>query len=254
QYDVFLLQGQGQRRWKISTAADASTAFRDDAELKLLREFTPTHEWLLETGDMLYLPPGVPHHGVAEGNCLTFSIGMRAPATGEMLADFAGSVAEKMSEESRYRDAGIGTARRIGEIDDLALEKIAQALSDSMRVDASTLRGWFGSFITRYRAAHEAQPRPRALSVAAFEKQIDDGVQLMPNPWSRFAWLTEGRAVRLFVAGEEHACTRALAERLCARGAFDATDLAAPGSAMRVLLRDLVNAGHLALFRPRRQQ
>ncbi len=251
QYDVFLLQGQGQRRWQISTDAAAPTAFRDDAELKLLRAFAADHEWLLEPGDMLYLPPGVPHHGVAIGSCLTFSIGMRAPAIGEMLADFAATVAERLPEELRYRDPGIEQARRVGEIDDGALEKIAHAMRDSLAVDATTLRGWFGSFITRYRAAHEAQPRPRPLGAVAFDKQIDAGVMLLPNPWSRFAWLAEGRNVRLFVAGEEHASSRAVAEQLCRREVFDAAELAKPGGPMRTLLRDLVNAGHLAIVRPR---
>ncbi|MGH8112125.1 MAG: cupin domain-containing protein, partial [Rhodanobacteraceae bacterium] len=80
QYDVFLLQGLGQRHWSIDTRPNPPTAFRDDVPLKLLREFHPTHAWMLDPGDMLYLPPGVPHDGVAVGECMTFSIGMRAPA------------------------------------------------------------------------------------------------------------------------------------------------------------------------------
>ena len=99
QYDVFLLQGQGRRRWQIDTRADPPTAFRDDVELKLLRDFHPTHTWTLEAGDMLYLPPGVPHHGVAADACLTFSIGMRAPSQAELMLDFAEHLAERMGEE-----------------------------------------------------------------------------------------------------------------------------------------------------------
>ncbi|HKE48550.1 MAG TPA: cupin domain-containing protein, partial [Rhodanobacteraceae bacterium] len=74
-YDVFLLQGLGRRDWRISTDPRAPKATRDDAEIKLLRTFEPTHAWTLEPGDMLYLPPGVPHHGVADGECLTYSVG-----------------------------------------------------------------------------------------------------------------------------------------------------------------------------------
>src|SRR5690606_24439702 len=80
QYDVFLLQVGGRRRWRIDNRTDPPLEFRADAELRLLQQFDPSHEWLLEPGDMLYLPPGVPHHGVAEDACLTFSVGMRAPA------------------------------------------------------------------------------------------------------------------------------------------------------------------------------
>ncbi|WP_187300613.1 cupin domain-containing protein, partial [Mizugakiibacter sediminis] len=78
QYDVFLLQGLGRRRWSISADPRAPKDFRDDVELKQLRTFAPTHAWLLEPGDMLYLPPGVPHDGVAVGPCMTLSVGMRA--------------------------------------------------------------------------------------------------------------------------------------------------------------------------------
>ena len=163
-------------------------AFRDDVELKLLREFVPTHEWLLEPGDMLYLPPGVAHHGIAEGACLTFSIGMRAPAVNEMIADFAGFVAERLGEELRYTDAGIAPARKAGEIDGKALEKIESTLRDSLTVDALLLRRWFGSFITRYRAAHEAVPPAKPLSAAEFARKLKAGACLQANPWSRFAW------------------------------------------------------------------
>jgi 50S ribosomal protein L16 3-hydroxylase len=93
QYDVFLLQAQGHRRWQIDASPNPSVEFRHDVELKLLHAFHPTHEWVLGPGDMLYLPPGVPHHGVAEDPCLTFSVGMRAPSTAELLGDFVDTLA-----------------------------------------------------------------------------------------------------------------------------------------------------------------
>jgi 50S ribosomal protein L16 3-hydroxylase len=251
QYDVFLLQGPGRRRWQISADPNAPTAFRDDVELKLLREFMPTHEWLLEPGDMLYLPPGIAHYGVAEGECLTFSIGMRAPAVAEMVADFSGFLAERMSEELRYSDAGIAPARAAGEIDDLALEKIARTLRDSLVVDASLLRGWFGSFITRYRAAHEAVPRSKPLGSAEFRRRLEAGAELQFNPWSRLAWAKAPRGATLFVAGETYPCSRVLAERLCRRQTLESAELASLDSASIELLLALVNAGNLALSRTR---
>ena len=251
QYDVFLLQGLGRRRWQISDDPAAPKAFRDDVELKLLRTFAPTHEWLLEPGDMLYLPPGIAHHGIAEGACLTFSIGMRAPALAEMVADFAGHVAERLGEELRYTDAGISPARAAGEIDDAAMERIAQALKDSLAVQTSPLRGWFGSFITRYRAAHEAIPRSKPLIAAEFIRRLKAGASLAANPWSRFAWCADRKAAILFVAGEQYACARGLAERLCRRQPISAADLDLADAATIELLLALVNGGHLALSRTR---
>ena len=87
--------------------------FRDDVELKLLRDFHPTHDWVLGPGDMLYLPPGVPHHGVAEDPCLTFSIGMRAPSAAELLGDFVDTLAADADEALRYADPDLGVRRPI---------------------------------------------------------------------------------------------------------------------------------------------
>ncbi|MCR6700817.1 MAG: cupin domain-containing protein [Dokdonella sp.] len=153
QYDVFLLQGIGCRRWRISTDPAASLAFRDDAELKLLQRFEPTHEWLLEPGDMLYLPPGVPHHGVAEGPCLTLSIGMRAPSRAELIVDHAEFVAERLAEADRYGDAGMAPARRPGEIDPATIERLAALLGGAATSGPDGIAAWFVGFITRYRSA-----------------------------------------------------------------------------------------------------
>ena len=251
QYDVFLIQGLGRRRWQISTDINAPKAFRDDVELKQLREFMPTHEWLLEPGDMLYLPPGIAHHGVAEGACLTFSVGMRAPAVAEMITDFAGFLAERMGEELRYSDAGIAPVRSAGAIDDLAIEKIGKTLRDSLAVDASLLRCWFGSFITRYGAAHEAVPRSKPLGGPEFARRLEAGASLQFNPWTRVAWSKAARGAILFVAGEAYPCSRALAERICRRTVLEPSELAALDAASLELLLTLVNAGHLALNRTR---
>ena len=254
QYDVFLVQGMGRRRWQICADANAPTAFRDDVELKLLREFTPTHDWLLEPGDMLYLPPGVPHHGVADGACLTFSVGMRAPALGELVADFAATVAEALPESRRYRDAGMKPAQRAGEIPGEALETIRSDMLAALATDSSFLRSWFGSFITRYRAAHEAVPRQPALTHAAFMRGLAAGDGLVRNPWSRMAWSAVPRGAELHVAGESHACTRTLAERLCGPAALEAAEILGLDDAARALLLDLANAGHYAIVRARRKR
>src|SRR5690348_813356 len=103
-YDVFLLQAEGMRRWDISTAphADADTP---GLELKQIKGFKPEESWLLMPGDMLYLPPGVAHHGVAFGECMTFSIGFRAPSQSELLADLAGLLMQGASRDNHYADA-----------------------------------------------------------------------------------------------------------------------------------------------------
>jgi 50S ribosomal protein L16 3-hydroxylase len=95
-YDVFLLQLQGRRRWRIGRTADRS--FVEGAPLKLLRRFEPTHEWLLDPGDLLYLPPQWGHEGTAVGACMTASIGFRAPAADELARALLHGVAESIDE------------------------------------------------------------------------------------------------------------------------------------------------------------
>ena len=125
QYDVFLLQGLGQRHWAIDSNPDAPKDFRPDVELKQLQVFEPDHEWLLEAGDMLYLPPGVPHDGVAFGGpCLTISLGMRAPSQAELTGDLADYLAERLPDELRYTDPDLAPAKSAGEIDRAALARL----------------------------------------------------------------------------------------------------------------------------------
>ena len=252
QYDVFLLQGLGRRRWEIDERPDAPAAFRDDAELKLLREFTPTHDWTLEPGDMLSLPPGVPHHGVALGACMTYSIGMRAPSQADLLGDFVDHLIEGLPEEARYTDPDLVPARGDSEIDNAAIARVAQAMP-WLKLDApaarAALRAWFGRFITRYRSAQFAAPPPRRLSDAMFLRAMASGAGVRRNPWSRCAWMRDGRAAVLFVAGEGHACSLSLAR---AAGTLDEFPLATGNVRDVALLRQLVDAGHYVLVHPRR--
>jgi len=111
-YDVFLLQIAGRRRWQVGRA-DA-TRLRDDVPLKMLADFAPHHDWVLDPGDMLYLPPGWGHDGTAVGACLTASIGFRAPLAGALGADVLQRLGEAAADDDqpparlqrRYRDSG----------------------------------------------------------------------------------------------------------------------------------------------------
>jgi 50S ribosomal protein L16 3-hydroxylase len=96
-YDVFLLQAHGRRRWRIGRGHDLS--LQPDMPLKILAHFEPEEEYLLEPGDMLYLPPRWAHEGIAEGECQTYSIGFRAPQLGELARELLQRVAEASGEE-----------------------------------------------------------------------------------------------------------------------------------------------------------
>ena len=93
-YDVFLLQVHGQRRWRIGQLSDPT--LQADVPLKILTNFVPEHEWVLEPGDMLYLPPRYAHDGIAEGECQTYSIGFRSPSFQELGEAFLQFMADSI--------------------------------------------------------------------------------------------------------------------------------------------------------------
>jgi len=249
QYDVFLLQGAGRRHWRIDTDPRVPHGFRDDVELKLLREFHPTREWTLDPGDMLYLPPGVPHDGIAVGECMTFSIGMRAPSSAELLIAFAEHVASALPESRRYADPDLEPAREPGEIDDRALHRARIALGPAAQMmDAETFADFFGRFITAYRSARAPSPRQRKTSFEKLAAELSRSV-FARDPWSRFAFRRRGRGAVLYVSGEQYACPLAWARALCGRRrALEGAQLAKLPSlrAGTELLKDLIDAGDLS--------
>ena len=252
QYDVFLLQGLGQRHWAISDDPAAPKAFRTGVELKQLVEFTPTHEWLLEPGDMLYLPPGVPHDGVAfAGPCMTFSVGMRAPSQAELTGDLADHIAERLPDDLRYADPDLQPVTHIGEIDCATVGRLRRALPFAAALDDASLVDWFGRFITRYRNAQVAAPSDKPLSAATLASKLTPGVQLLRHPWTHLAWSRDRTTCMLYANGEAYPATSALAQALCAQrvllldNPLDDVD--------RALLLALLNDGHLRLHEPRRR-
>ena len=254
-YDVFLIQGLGQRRWRISADPNAPKDFREDTELKLLREFDPTNDWLLGPGDTLYLPPGLAHDGIAIGECMTYSIGMRAPSRAELLLDFAEFIAEPLTEDQRYSDPDLAPARNTHEIDASALARVAAAMPHFPNVDKSTLANWFGRFITRYRSAHIAFASERTLSVDEVQRRLLKS-GLLRNPFSRFAWRRNGHGAELFVAGEAWPCSLPFARLLTDSRELETAQLAAiAGDSIALqVLTALINAGHLQFAKSRRSQ
>ena len=221
QYDVFLLQAQGHRRWQIDAGDGPPLDFRDDVELKMLRHFSPSHDWVLAPGDMLYLPPGVPHHGVAEDACLTFSVGMRAPAAAELLGDFVDTLAADADESLRYTDPGLSPPEDANEIDAAAMERAIEALNLLRMNDPERLGDWFGRFITLYRSAGEATPSQDGRSRIEIEWDLQNGAFLHRHPWTRMAWRRSGTGARLYATGREYAMPVADAQRICGQASID---------------------------------
>lgn len=132
-YDVFLLQGQGKRHWQWSHQTDLSMV--ENAPLKLLKHFNMEHEYILEAGDMLYLPPQYAHWGVAVGECMTYSIGFRAPSNHELGSEFLGYLQDKratddLTIDELYEDADLDDQNAPAEISALMINKVNNTLNN----------------------------------------------------------------------------------------------------------------------------
>ena len=164
-YDVFLLQGQGRRRWRISRQKDFT--FRPGLPLKILQHFEAEDEWVLEPGDMLYLPPGVAHYGVADTECLTWSVGLRAPSDRELVGAFLDDLHDHLEPEGHYRDPGARPARHAGEIPAQFLGHARHVLAGIQWTPADVAR-FAGRFLSEPKAQAFFEPPRRALTRARF--------------------------------------------------------------------------------------
>jgi 50S ribosomal protein L16 3-hydroxylase len=175
-YDVFLLQGPGRRRWQLSERGDH--ALDPTAKIKVLESFVPEQEWLLEPGDMLYLPPSVAHYGVAEDACFTYSIGFLAPSHEELAQSFLGYLGHALAPRFRG-DELLGDGDRAPARSPLALpapmiEEVATIL-DRVRWDRPLVERFLGCFLTRPKPHVAFVPPARPLSPDSFVRRLADG-------------------------------------------------------------------------------
>lgn len=239
QYDVFLLQASGQRRWQIAERFDP--ALLPDCELNVLRRFEAEQTWELGPGDMLYLPPGVAHHGVALTAGMTFSVGLRAPDAADLLMALGESLAA--DELPRYSDPGLEAVSRAGEIDPQALERLRRLMLAPL-MDEPAFRDFAGRFLSRFRMAQEPAPPDGAITEDELKARLAAGMGLFRNPWTRLAWIDQGERASLYAAGAPFDCSAPLAEALCARQRPDLADFDLDSRDLATLA-GLVNAGHL---------
>ncbi|WP_282298116.1 cupin domain-containing protein [Stenotrophomonas sp. PS02289] len=255
QYDVFLLQAYGHRRWQIDASESINGKrppldFRDDVDIKLLKRFKVTHDWVLAPGDMLYLPPNVPHNGVAEDPCLTFSFGMRAPASAELISDYLDTLIMDASEDIRYQDPDLTVPADPNEIDTVAMNRVVAALNAIRMNDPDRLGDWFGRFITTYRAAGEVTAHGEPVSPEEIESALAGGFVLGRHPWARLAWRRASRGASLYCSGLEFALSVKDAQALAALEQLDAGTYGKLSAKGRTAVQDLVAGGYYQLIDP----
>ncbi len=246
-YDVFLLQGHGQRHWKIGQMCDSDSPLIKHADLRILAEFEGTEEWTLETGDMLYLPPRLAHWGVAVDECLTYSVGFRAPSAAEVLTHFTDFLSQFIPDEERYTDADAQPVSDPHQIQHDALARLKGLLAEHMS-DERLLLTWFGQFMT--------EPRyPELVSGEELEEtdlldSLEQGAIIIRNPSARMAWSNVDDDLLLFASGQSRLLPGKLRDLLKLVCAADALHIENLGPWLededgRTLLCELLKQGSL---------
>ena len=250
QYDVFLIQGLGRRRWRVGPVCGVNSELIPLDDLCQLAEFTAQEEWVLEPGDILYLPPGYAHEGVAmDDDCMTYSIGFRAPARAELIAHWCDDVLGRLTDDDRYADPQLPPQANPGEITPAAIARLHEMVTAKLD-DREGFARWFGQYTSTPKYPDMDWQPEAPIEVEDLRAHLGDGVPLCRNPASRFAFIRQGTdALVLFVDGQSHDCAgevATLAEQLCAQTMLHiAPSLAACEPAMRLLAR-LFNQGCVA--------
>jgi len=239
-YDVFLLQGLGHKRWRVSSQGDRSLI--PGAPLRILRRFRPEEEWTVGAGDLLYLPPKYAHHGVALDDCLTYSIGFRAPSAQELIGQFLAYLEENIEASGMYADPDLEPPRHPAEISARMVGKVTELLAQ-IRWGRAEVGEFLGSYLT--------EPKPHVY----FDPPAE------PVSARRFAGLAKKRGLRLalktqmlfhggsvFINGERlraNGAERATLVRLADTRKLDRLDDATP--ALVELLYEWYCAGYIIL-------
>jgi len=218
QYDVFLIQGLGKRRWRIGPTCDRNTQLIDNTQLRLIPDFEATQEWLLEPGDILYVPARLAHWGVAEGSdCMTYSVGFRAPSQADLIGHWCDQVLSTLDDDDRYTDGVLDPAANPGEIDAAALDRLQRMVLDKLG-DPENFARWFGGWITERKYTDLDLAPERALKPAQLLSKLKKTAALVVSAGVRLAFIRRDDAVLLFADGEQRTVPESLRnaiETLC---------------------------------------
>lgn len=198
-YDVFLIQAEGTRRWELGDIESSQSARLPDAPVMILSDFKSLESFDLEPGDMLYLPPQVAHNGVATSkDCVTYSAGFRAPSDAEILRTVSDHIGESLTSEERFSDAKRPVCQNPGEIDQASIDQIAQRLTELLS-NRAQLETALGSLFSEPKYPDQLENAdPDEFQDWLMDAQ-EFGIEITPN--NRLLYL-EGEQFKLFCNGE----------------------------------------------------
>ena len=177
-YDVFLVQARGRRQWRIGAQHDLELA--PEAPLKILKDFRPDEQWSVSPGDVLYLPPRYAHDGIALDECITCSVGFRAPAAQELASRFLDFLQDRLALEGLYSDPGLTATRHPARIPNAMLSYAGRVLQ-SLRWSGSDVAEFVGRYLSEPKDNVVFERPRRAVALADFKRRTASrGLRLAP--------------------------------------------------------------------------
>jgi len=198
-YDVFIIQAQGKRRWLLGGKPQYNEKYEEGLDIRLLKEFKPEHEWMLETGDVLYIPTRFAHHGIAVGECLNYSVGYRAPTDAELVRSLSSWAMENEVAERFFRETNLCLQESPGEITDNSLKAIAEHMKTF--IDSPDFKQWFGEYISEPKTFYAPVEGELPLSEEELEGRLQAGEVLVPAEGLKRCWI-DGEEPKLFMEGQ----------------------------------------------------
>ncbi len=201
-YDVFLMQAKGRRRWRLSYRDYGDEDLLPGLEQRILAYFDTDEEWVLEPGDVLYLPPGLAHWGIAEGECMTYSLGFRAPNQQEIAAEWFQHLIG-CTDNRALRDPDDLDPDNLGEITQGAHTQAANLVSVLPSERSTVFRHWLGRYLTEPKSQFQLEPPDRLWQSKDITEHLSRRRDLIRHPFARFGWSQVDEAtIALFHNGE----------------------------------------------------
>ena len=253
-YDVFLVQGYGHRRWQLGQMCDAETAFVPGQPLKMLPEMEVNFDEVLAPGDLLYVPPGLAHYGVAEDDCLTYSFGFRMPNVSDMMDRVGDKFAENEALRNPLTDIIRDQISAAGEVTANELEYLKGKIMEQLH-NSNVLENAIISLMSEPKYP-ENLPEAGEIGTGDLEEALDQGYSIMLEPASRLLYTEEDGEVLFWGNGEGLCVSEAFAEKLklIANGESVMLDLDFADEDMLEDLADLLNESILMLVPPAEEE
>jgi 50S ribosomal protein L16 3-hydroxylase len=199
EYDVFLIQTAGEREWKIDSRATYPTEILKDCSLSILQQFNADNAWVLTPGDMLYLPPKMPHHGIAQDDqCMTLSVGFRAPSQRELIYSWVDSIVDSPEFSQRFSDKKRKLQRNPAEISQDDIEILSKLIIKGLEAKKITLSQWVGKHLTETKGELILEQEEKHEQTSYYERK--NGL--------RFAYSEDKTTLHFFADGESFVLTK----------------------------------------------